>query len=221
MKKIKNSLFRSTVQAGGDVHLGDNITIINESSAKKDESSYVMFLGDDNIVDILKRADKKRLEQQNHLIPLKILIDILDGFFNRLSFRGENKIEMCTHQRWSARVFASDLTKKALLLFRADFMEQGTNLQKSLFNQLIDNITQYTEKMTMYLYENRKIDISIIAKCTGKDDFIVKFDENLPISFKQVRKRIIMNKSIKDEINLYLKGTLSCFDNIKATVQTM
>jgi len=154
-------------------------------------------------------------------MPLESLIPLLGNFFERMTFKGEPKIETCTSQRWTERVHSARLTYEALLIFEPYFVQDGTSLQKKVYQELLLNISKYIDRMILGLFEERKIELSEIDDLIGTQEFVIKFKENKERHFVLNDNGLTINMEAKyrEPINRYLKKTLGSINKLVKSIE--
>ncbi len=193
---------------------------IDKNKELKDEYTNRRFHIDKQITSVLEILGKRREENTDKLVPLEILIPTLDSLFERMTFRGEPKIEMCTKQRWIERVHSAQLTYEALLTFAEDFHRKGSEFQRKIFSELLISISKYIDRMLLGLFEESKIHLEEVDHLIGTPDFVIKFKENVEKKFQlsEDGSKIVIEDKFRKPINTHLKNTLSNFETLKKTL---
>ncbi len=182
--------------------------------------SIKRFEIDKKIQSTLETIEEKQASSKKK-IPLESLIPLLGNFFERMTFKGEPKIETCTSQRWTERVHSARLTYEALLIFEPYFVQDGTSLQKKVYQELLLNISKYIDRMILGLFEERKIELSEIDDLIGTQEFVIKFKENKERHFVLNDNGLTINMEAKyrEPINRYLKKTLGSINKLVKSIE--
>ena len=196
--KILNALGRDPDQSP---------SILSERPVK----SMKTFDIDPRIRSTMNAIESKQSASPQRNIGIDQLIIFLDNLFERMTFRGEPKIEMCKSQRWTDRVHTARLTYEALFLFQPLFEQNGTAEQRKIYRELLLNISKYIDEMVSGLFEQRKVELTEVDHLLGTPAFVTRFKENqekrFPISATGETSEI--DPAIATPINKYLKRVIT------------
>lgn len=166
--------------------------------------------------------DLNELIGKKEKLSLSNFLQIVNKLFNRMTFRGEQKIETCRSQRWSKRVHSALMSHQVLLRLERLFIPLASKKQQKLYQSLLLSLSQYIDSMIAYLFKDRKVEESEIRELIGQGAFITRFKENTEILFEQTIKKegneeipiLLIPEAQKNEINKYLQCTIAIMDEL-------
>ena len=146
---------------------------------------------DDYIEPVVRRLEKRHRELRADHLPIEVLLPELIKLFHRMTFRIE-PLQKCHAQNWTGRLRGACQTWSVVKAYDENLGQLGTELQKKLVQELLDEINRYCDVMAGNLFDPP-------IEFNSKDECVARCDDH---TNPPVKVRFLPKKGMPGELSI-------------------